>query len=64
MKGLGVQIEPKIKNMMMAHLGLAVRSDSDQNHTEKYIVIRTSSFGDICVPRDLANRALVLGFLP
>lgn len=63
MKSLGIKIEPQIKNMMMASLGLLGSTETNLKHTEQYIVIRTSSFGDICVPRELVDRALALGFI-
>lgn len=64
MQDLGIIFEPQLKNMMLAAIGIPTVKNKKLVKKKGYVAIRTSVFGDVYFPDELALKTLTLGFLP
>lgn len=62
---IGIKTNPRLIDIMLYATNQKERIQRKKtNNLKNHIKIRTNSFGDIFIPNDMAQKALVLGFLP
>ena len=64
MRDLGCVLYPSPKNMMLASMGRIITPDQHKVKSGDFFRVKTNSFGNIYVPKDLAFKVLVMEFFP
>lgn len=61
---LGCVLYPDPKNMMLASMGRMITPDQHKVKSGNFFKVKTNSFGNVYVPKDLAFKVLVMEFFP
>jgi hypothetical protein len=61
---LGCVVFPNPKSMMLASMGRCIPPERHKFNFKNFVLVKTNSFGNIYVPKELAFKVLVMNFFP